>query len=216
MLRDDDHREIPGCLATDGFQARYFEHVAGAPGITDMEPMVLPATLAPFLQDPHMGGTLRIDRQGHYVRVSSGYGGAVTVRMLEGRYFAVMDLVPTEFGTSRYVDGAALREAVEACAAAADQAPFAVRMHAGAEELAFETLSEDATVRATVPADGWDGPDMALAFNARNLAAGLQALLGKGGGTVCVELSGPKSLARITAGGRMDRQILLMPLDVAE
>ncbi len=201
-------------LATDGFQAAAY---ASAPEARrpDQNGVVVPADalgeVARLLTDSE--APCAIARQGNEIlfRVGPSY---VVSRILEGRFFSVLDLVPKQFVTQVHVS---LEAFVGACARVAlisdQEPPHTVIFNVGAGEIALEaTSAQVGSAQETVEARV-EGTSVRLGFNGRHMLEGLRHFSGS---EVSLEFSGVKSLARLTdpRDGRL--QLLQMPLDVSE
>ncbi len=135
----------------------------------------------------------------------------VAVRLLEGRFPAILDLVPKQFPTTVRLDAGELRDACERVALLTD-APdrlHAITLVATGDGMEIRARSpEVGEARESVPA-GVEGPDLEFAVNARMLLEGLRHL---GDGELQIEFSGPQSLARVRKADDARQQYMQMPL----
>jgi DNA polymerase-3 subunit beta len=135
----------------------------------------------------------------------------VAVRLLEGRFPAILDLVPKQFPTAVRLDAGELRDAAERVALVTDSPE---RLHA----ITLAVADGGVEVRARSPEVGEahesvaaaiEGPELEFAVNARMLLEGLRHV---GDGEVLCEFSGSQSLARIRRADDPRLQYMQMPL----
>ena len=135
----------------------------------------------------------------------------VAVRLLEGRFPAILDLVPKQFPTTVRLNAGELRDACERVALVTD-APdrlHAITVVASGEGIEVRARSpEVGEAREAVPA-AVDGPDIEFPVNARMVMEGLRHL---GDGELDIEFSGPQSLARMRRADDPRLQYMQMPL----
>lgn len=152
-----------------------------------------------------------ISQQGNQLLVRAGSTYYAT-RLLEGRYFAVLDLVPKEFSTVVSTDRQGFVEACERVAIVCEgEAPYALTLDVRGEGLKLIADSADVghaeeTVDARV-----SGPALHVGFNARQLIQGLRQFSGR---EVCLEFSGEKTLVRCGDPSDPRLQYLQMPLQM--
>ena len=200
-------------LATDGFQAASFSSNVEA-SRPQADGVVVPATalseVARLLGDGEE--PCAIASQGNQILFRAG-NSYLSSRVLEGRFFSVLDLVPKQFSSSVQVD----REAfVGACSRVAfvseHEPPHTVLLKAGDGEVRLEASNPQVgSAQESVEAQQ-DGEPIELGFNGHQLLEGLRHFAGP---RVLLELSGVKSLARITDPEDRRLQLLQMPLDLA-
>lgn len=200
-------------LATDGFQAAAYASVAGAQRPT-ADGVVVPAgalaEVARLLGDSDE--PCAVARLGNEILFRAGQSYVVS-RVLEGRFFSVLDLVPKAFSTRVRVQ---LEPFLGACARVAlisdQEAPHAVLFRIGEREICLEASSAQVgSAQETVEADV-QGEPVRLGFNSHHVLEGLRHFTGP---EVSLEFSGLKSLARFTDPGDPRLQLLQMPLELA-
>lgn len=204
---DGDYRAV----ATDGMRVAYFRTTDRADW-SQGNALTLPSRgveeIARAIDANEGEGRLCAHESHFFVHAGSL---RVAVRILEGRFPAVLDLVPKAFPTEVRFDGAELRDACERVALVTD-APD--RLHA----IALTTSADLVTVTASSPEVGeaaeqvaahCEGPEIEFHVNARLLLEGLRHL---GDGEIIAEMSGPQSLARLRRADEPRLQYLQMPL----
>lgn len=136
-------------------------------------------------------------------------GEAAWLRGLEGRYFAVRELIPTAYPHTLTIERRVLIDLCEQAAAVATEAPHPVYLHLGPGTLRARTRQFANTFDTTVPAETSGGP-LTTAYNAKLLLDGLRKVA-DGMVAVTLECSGPKTLSRMVVPGGV---FLEMPLDL--
>ncbi len=201
-------------LSTDGFQAASFASSAGAPR-PDGDGVVVPATALAavnrLLDDPQQMCEVAVRNNQILFRVGDRY---LVTRLLEGRFFSVLDLVPKSFSTVLDAEREVLLGACARVALITDNEPphtIVLEMREGALRLTAAS-PEVGQAEEEVPAEV-TGPAVRVGFNARQLQDGLRHLDGV---YVRIELSGAKTLARFTDPRNACLQFLQMPLDMRD
>jgi DNA polymerase-3 subunit beta len=198
--------------ATDGFQAAAYATDPQVPRPGE-DGVVIPAgvlaEVARLLDDGM--DPCDIAQQGNQVlfRVGDTYFAA---RVLEGKFFPVLDLVPKEFPAKVRMSRAALLGACERVGLVAErEPPHAVTLLAAEGRVTLSASgpgvgSAEESLEASV-----SGQPPLIAFNVLQLLEGLRHLEGE---TVQLEISGAKSVARLTdpEDGRL--QYMQMPLEM--
>jgi len=206
---EGDYRAV----ATDGMRVAYFrtsERSDWAQGLAITLPSRGVDEIVRTIEAADGDGEFCAHDSHFFVRAG---GVEVAVRVLEGRFPAILDLVPKQFPTSVRVDAGELRDAGERVALVTD-APD--RLHA----ITLVVTTSGVEVRARSPevgeahesvAGSCEGPDVEFAVNARMLLEGLRHI---GDGEVNMEFSGPQSLARIRRLDDVKLQYMQMPLRI--
>ena len=200
-------------LATDGFQAASFSSNVEALR-PQADGVVVPATalseVARLLGDGEE--PCAIATRGNQILFRAG-NSYLASRVLEGRFFSVLDLVPKQFTTSVQVEREAFVGACSRVAFVSEQEPpHTVLLKAGDGEVRLEASNPQVgSAQESVEAQ-LDGETIELGFNGHQLLEGLRHFEGP---RVLLELSGVKSLARITDPADRRLQLLQMPLDLA-
>lgn len=201
-------------LATDGFQAAAY---ASSPEARrpDQDGVVVPASalgeVARLLTESE--APCAIARQGNEILFSAGQS-YVASRILEGRFFSVLDLVPKQFATQVRVPLEAFLGACARVALISDQEPpHTVVFNVSPGEIRMEaTSAQVGSAQETVEAHV-EGTAVRLGFNAHHVLEGLRHFSGQ---QISLEFSGVKSLARFTDPQDARLQLLQMPLDLSE
>jgi DNA polymerase-3 subunit beta len=201
-------------LATDGFQAAAYATDPDAPRPADGS-VVVPA---PVLQDvarllADVEDPCDIVQQGNQILFRAG-NTYLVARVLEGKYFAVLDLVPKAFPTVAQVGRDALFGACERVGLICEnEPPHAVTVHAADGQIQLSSVSADVGTAEEVVEARISGPDVKMGFNVRQLIEGLRRFEGS---EIQIEISGAKSLARFTDPADRRLQFLQMPLQMPE
>ncbi len=195
-----------GTLATDGFQVAHLE--------TDLpmtEEVTLSAHNIEVVLSVFPAGEVELARgkAGVYLR-----GGDIRarVRALEGKYFDVLRLVPTGWGTTVHMDRKALLDALLRVSTMVEQDPphcvvFDVRAGALGLKSEGDTGNSEESVDATVQG----GKGLRLGINCRQLAEGLKALSGQ---QVVFRANDSVSITSWEDGGNL--HFYQMPLQIQE
>jgi len=199
-------------LATDGFQVAAYStdpaHARPQDGAVVIPASILQELARMFADndDP-----CDIAQQGNQIlfRAGSTY---LVARLLEGKYFAVLDLVPKEFPTLAHVSRELLLGACERVGLVSDaEPPHAVVLTVRENSLELSanspdvgTAQEDVDARTT-------GPTVRMGFNGRQLLEGLRRFAG---GEVQIEISGATTLTRFTDPADPRLQFMQMPLQM--
>lgn len=201
-------------LATDGFQAAAYatDPAAARP---QEGAIVVPASVlqevSRLLVDPDQ--PCDIAQQGNQILFRAGTTYLVA-RLLEGRYFAVLDLVPKEFPATVRVDRLALVGACERVGLISDnEPPHAISFRVTDGQIQLAATSPDVgtaeeSVEATVA-----GQPVRMGFNVRQLIEGLRRFEGP---QVELEISSATTLARFTDPDDRRLQYMQMPLQMPE
>lgn len=201
-------------LATDGFQAAAYETQPGSPRPTEGA-IVVPASVlvevARLLADPDQ--PCDIAQQGNQILFRAG-SVHLAARLLEGKYFAVLDLVPKAFPTTIRVARTALIGACERVGLICEaDPPHAVTLDVAAEQLTLTATHADVGTAEETLEGAIDGPPLRLGFNVRQMTEGLRRFEG---GEILLEISGITSLARFTDPTDRRLNYLQMPLQMPE
>ena len=167
-------------------------------------------------QDSYAGGkrtTIKTNQTRWYF---GSDGEAAWLRGLEGRYFAVRDLVPKEFPHTATFDRLELLQAVEEAAKVAREAPHPVILQIGAGGVRVYARQEgnefDGDLRPVAAAGG----PLTAGFNTQLLMAAL-GRIAEGMDEVTLEMSGATTLARVKVDeGTYCIMPLQMPGEVPE
>ena len=199
-------------LATDGFQVAAY---ATQPALERPAEsgLVVPASvlleIARSLADSQ--DTCDIARLGNRLLFRSGPTCLIT-RTLEGRYFAVLDMVPRDFPTVVHVEREALSGACERVGLISDnEAPYPVTLSVSPTTIRVAARSPDVGEAQEDLSAETNGPDITVGFNGRQLLQGLRHFEGK---VLRLELSGPSTLARLTDREDHRLQYMQMPLQM--
>ena len=201
-------------LATDGFQAAVY---ATDPKVQrpDEGSLVVPAAVlqevARVLTDSEEPCDVALN--GHQVmfRCATTH---VAARILEGKYFAVLDLVPAAFPTVIRADRQTLLGALERMAIIADaEAPHCVLIDVATDGIQVSANRADVGSAEEQLAAAVAGPGVHMGFNVRQTLEGLHRFTGR---EILLEISGPKSLSRWTDPEDPRFQHLQMPLEMPE
>ncbi len=198
-------------LATDGFHAAAFSTHADPPAADSA--LVVPALslleTSRLLADTEDPVDLSIDTSHLWLHTS---GADLGLRLLEGKYFSILDLVPKTFSATLSVPRTALIGACERVGVATEaHPPHAVtatihdsQLHLYASFPGVGSAEEIMDVQLR-------GQDIRFAFNAQQLLAALRRFHGD---QVLWELSGEDSLARISDPKDPALQYMHMPLQM--
>jgi DNA polymerase-3 subunit beta len=204
---DGDYRAV----ATDGMRVAYFrttERTDWAQGLAITLPARGVDEIVRTLETADGDGSFCAHDSHFFLRAGNA---EIAVRLLEGRFPAILELVPKQFPTTVRLDAGELRDAAERVALLTD-APD--RLHA----ITLAVSGDGIDVRARSPEVGeahepvaasTDGPDLDFPVNARMLLEGLRHI---GDGQVQMDFSGPQSLARIRRTDDPRLQYMQMPL----
>lgn len=138
-------------------------------------------------------------------------GEAAWLRGLEGRYFAVRELIPTTYPHTLTLERRALLRLCEQAAAVATEAPHPVLVDLGHGTLRVRARQDGNAFDTTVTAET-SGTPFTLGYNAKHLLAGL-GKVAEGVATVTLECSGVHTLSRVAVPGGA---YTLMPLQLPE
>jgi DNA polymerase-3 subunit beta len=201
-------------LATDGFQAAAYATHPNVGRPVDGA-IVVPASVltevARLLDDSEE--PCDVAQHGNHVMFRCG-AVHLTARLLEGKYFDLLGLVPREFPTVVRVDRDTLVGACERVGIVAEaEAPHAVTMDLTSDGMKLtasraEVGAAEEEVTALV-----SGPTMHMGFNVKQMIEGLRRFEGR---EVKLEISGPLSLTRWTDSDDGKFQYLQMPLQMPE
>ena len=198
-------------LATDGFQVASY---ASDPSVVRPDHAVVVQAsvlqeLARTLSDTEDACEIAEDGKQILFRAGQTY---MACRLLEGKYFAVLDLVPKQFSTVVRVQRSSLLEATQRVGVVSENdPPFALLMSVSPDVVELSASAADVgEAREDLPGRV-EGEALQMGFNGRQLAEGLQRF---SGAEVVVEISGATTLARFSdpADGRL--QFLQMPLQM--
>jgi DNA polymerase-3 subunit beta len=200
-------------LATDGFQAAVYASHPDSPR-PESGAVVVPSgvlqDVSRLLADSE--DLCDVAMEGRQILIRAGTTHLVA-RTLEGRFFAVLDLVPAAFPTRIRIAREALVGALERMAVIADaEPPHCVLVDVGSAALRLAATRADVGSAEEELAAGVDGTPIQLGFNVRQTLEGLRRFAGQ---DVLLEISGPKSLARWTDPEDRRFQHLQMPLEMA-
>ncbi len=198
-------------LATDGFHAAaYSSHPDAAPSDASL---VVPALslleAARLLADNEDLVDLSIEPSHLWLHTASADLG---LRLLEGKYFSILDLVPKTFSTTVTIPRASLMGACERVGVVTEaHPPHAVTATISSGQVHFHAAfpaigSAEETLDARV-----QGKDLRFAFNAQQLLAAMRRFHGE---QLVWELSGEDSLARIADPHDPSLQYMHMPLQM--
>lgn len=199
-------------LATDGFQVASYCSQPGAE--RPEESIVVPATALDELARS-LGNTdapVEIGHDGRMIHFTCG-NTRLSTRLLEGKYFAVLDLVPKEFPSRIHLRREAFAEAVRRVGLVTEgDAPYPVTLSGEGSAIELQATAADVGIANEQMSAEVEGTAVRVTFNARQLAGGLARFHGD---SVTMEISGENTLARVVDGdGRL--QFLQMPLQMPE
>lgn len=198
-------------LTTDGFHAAVFaSNPAAAPGESSIVvPAPALAEAARLLADSDDPVDVSLDASHLWVGTA---GVQLGLRLLEGKYFAILDLVPKTFATTVSVSravfiGACARvgvvtEAHPPHAVTAEIGRGGVRLHATFPSVGSAEEEIDARV---------DGEYAVVAFNAQAMLAALSRFQGE---NLRWEISGSNTMARVSAPDDRAVVYMHMPLEI--
>jgi DNA polymerase-3 subunit beta len=199
-------------LATDGFQIAAYATHPDAPRPADGGLVVPASALAEVARvladsvDP-----CEIALVGNRLLVRAG-PTVVSSRLLEGKYYAVLDMLPKAYPTRVRVARDALTGACERVGLVSEsEPPHAITLVVGPD--AVRMTAQSAAVgeaEEELPAEVV-GPELAVWFNGRQLLQGLRHFEGP---TVDIEFSGATTLSRLTDPDDRRLQYLQMPLQL--
>jgi DNA polymerase-3 subunit beta len=199
-------------LATDGFQvAAYATHPAqDRPADSGtVVPAVVLQEVARALADSQE--TCDVARLGNRLLFRSGSTCLVT-RILEGRYFAVLDMVPKEFPTVVQLSREAFTGACERVGLISDsEAPYPLTLSVTDGAVRVAAQSPDVGEAEEELSAEVAGPPLTIGFNGRQLLQGLRHFDGQ---VLRLELSGPATLARLMDRDDPRLQFMQMPLQM--
>ena len=201
-------------LATDGFQAAVYASDPNAQRPQDGA-LVVPASvlqeIARILTDSEEPCDVALDHHQIMVRSAATH---VAARILEGKYFAVLDLVPTSFPTRIRSERHTLLGALERMATIAEaEAPYCVLIDVTQDGLQLSATRPDVgSAQEELPANV-SGPALHIGFNVRQSLDGLRRFTGR---EILLEISGPKSLSRWSDPDDQRFQHLQMPLEMPD
>ena len=206
------HNDALFALATDGFQVAAYatQPTLERPAESGL---VVPASvlleIARTLADSQ--DSCEIARLGNRLLFRSGPTSLVT-RTLEGRYFAVLDMVPKDFPTAVQVERDALSGACERVSLISDnEAPYPITLSVSPTTIRVAARSTDVGEAQEELSAETTGPDITVGFNGRQLLQGLRHFEGR---VLRLELSGPSTLARMTDREDHRLQYMQMPLQM--
>lgn len=199
-------------LATDGFHVAAYSTHNSTPRPTEGG-IVVPASVlqevARALGD--VDDPCDISQQGNQILFRAG-GTYLVARLLEGKYFAVLDLVPKHFATVAHVEREALLGACERVGLISDNdPPHAIVLSVGETSLALSATSPDVGSAHEDLEAQVNGPVLRLGFNGRQLVEGLKKFNGL---TIEIELSGATTLTRFSDPEDPRLQFMQMPLQM--
>ena len=199
-------------LATDGFQVASY---CSQPGAERPEEAIVVPALALSELARSLGDTdapVEIGYDGRMIHFRCG-SNRLSTRLLEGKYFAVLELVPKEFPSRIVVRREAFAEAVRRVGLVTEgEAPHVLTLVGEGAAIELQATAADVGVANEQMSAEVEGPAVRVSFNARQLAAGLAHFHGD---SVTMEISGENTLARVVDGdGRL--QFLQMPLQMPE
>lgn len=199
-------------LATDGFQVAAYSTDTAATRPSDSGIVVPAAVLQEVARTLGDGDDpCDIAQQGNQILFRAG-ATYLVARLLEGKYFAVLDLVPKQFPTVVHVQRDVLLGACERVGLISDnEPPYAVVLSVTRGGLELNATSPDVGTAEEQLEVQVDGPEVRLGFNGRQLTEGLRRL---GGAQIRIEISGATTLTRFTdpVDGRL--QFMQMPLQM--
>jgi DNA polymerase-3 subunit beta len=149
--------------------------------------------------------------RGNQLLVESGEV-RLAARLLEGRYPAVLELLPKAYPTVVHVDREAFRDACERVSVVSDTPDrlYAVTVSVGDGSVLVSAEAPDVgQAREEVPAET-RGQPLSVVFNARLLLEGLRHFSGEG---LVLEFSGSDSAARL-GDGQGRQEYVQMPIKV--
>ncbi len=201
-------------LATDGFQAAAYATDPAAARPADgaiVVPAAVLAEVARLLVDSEQ--PCDIAQQGNQILFRAG-ATYLVARLLEGRYFAVLDLVPKQFPTTVRVDRQALLGACERVGLISDnEPPHAVTFRVTDGQVQLEATSPDVGTAEEAVEASVTGDPVRMGFNVRQLVEGLRRF---DGAQVDFEISSATTLARFTDPDDRRLQYMQMPLQMPE
>ena len=198
-------------LATDGFHAAAFTTDPKAPG--GDESVVVPALslleAARLLSDTDDPVDLALDPSHLWIHTAMADLG---LRLLEGKYFSILDLVPKTFSTKVSIPRALLMGACERVGVVTEaHPPHAITASVEATQIHFHaSFPAIGSAEETMDARR-EGDDIRFAFNAQQLLAALRRFHGE---QLLWELSGEDTLARISDPNDPALQYMHMPLQM--
>lgn len=199
-------------LATDGFQVAAY---ATDPSITRPRDsaIVIPASVLQELSRTlnETDDPCDIAQQGNQILFRAGSTHLVS-RLLEGKYFAVLDLIPKDFPTVTHIARDMLFSACERVSLVSDaEPPHPITMTVEGDHLELSAHSPEVGSAKENIGCRTMGPSIRIGFNGRQLIEGLRRFAGL---ELKIDLSGPTTLARFVdpADGRL--QFMQMPLQM--
>jgi DNA polymerase-3 subunit beta len=209
VLADGDMR----ALATDGMRVALHRSNPGRTSWEQGQRLLVPArALQEVARCLEGEGEGRLAVQESQLLLDLG-DTQIAVRLLEGRYPAVLDLLPKEYPTTVLVARDAFYAACERVSLVADSPErlHAVTMSVAGDRLSLAARSPEVGEASEVVSAEVTGPELTVGFNARLLLEGLRHMEGD---EVLLELSGPLSAARLRRPGDEGFLYMLMPVRI--
>ncbi len=204
-LRISDDGAVPG-TATDGFTCGLACDPIEAPSY-----VILSAHLSEVQKLLKDGVSVRFGTRGNHA-VFTVNNVEISARMLEGKYFAVRELLPKEYPTTLSVNRKALLSALQRVSLLVDkEPPHAVLARVDSEGIHLSAHGLEGEGEEIVDAEV-AGSAMTLGFNAKLWESGLKALEAD---EVHAEFSSPTTLAMWSEGDRR-WAFAMMPLQLPE
>jgi DNA polymerase-3 subunit beta len=198
-------------LATDGTRVAYHRNPPAREDWSGARRVLVPARgLQELVRLLEGEGEGRMALMDNHLLLDLG-DTRVALRLLDGRYPAVLEMLPREYPTVVRVDRRGLYEACERVSVVADtpERLYAVVLQADDGRLGLAANSPDVGEAVEeIPAQV-EGPAMEVGFNARLLLEGLRHVEGD---EVLLELSGPGSAARLRRPGDEGYLYIQMPI----
>lgn len=197
-------------LSTDSFQVAAYAAVPASER-PEADGMVVPAAglteAARILRD--VDEPCGLARIGNRLLVQSG-NAYLVLPLLEGKYFAVLDMVPKEFPAQALINREALLGACGRVALVSDsEAPYVITLRVGDGLVSLSAQSAEVGEANEEVSAETTGERLSVLFNSRQLLSGLQHLEGE---VVHLELSGLTTLARFSTPEDQKMQYMQMPL----
>lgn len=183
-------------LATDGTRVAFYRDPPERDDWSEAQRLLAPARgLQEVLRLLEGSGDATLAVQDNQLLVDLNTA-RVAIRLLDGRYPAVLDLLPAQYPTVVRTDRAALHDACERVSLIADRPDllYAMTISVVADGLELAARSPDVGEARDQIAAQVEGPELRIGLNARLLLDGLRHL---GGSEVVLELSGKESALRL-------------------
>lgn len=209
FIDGDDFR----ALATDGTRVAYYRNAVDREDWGAAQRLLVPArglNEALRLLEGGEDGRLAV----HENQLLFDLGPArVAVRLLDGRYPAVLDLLPKAYPSIVRADRQALCDACERVSLVADtpERLYAITLRIADDRVSLAAHSPDVGEAEEQIVADVEGPDIEVGFNARLLLDGLRHL---GGDDVLLELSGKTSAACLRRPDDSGFLYLQMPIRI--